>query len=99
MLVVASATGVQLADEIHRSGRPVALSVGEHVRLRERIEARRLWWMTSGVWNQRYDGIDDLARVAGSVAAAHWVGCATLDLNALSAGVELVGRIAADFLF
>ena len=34
MLVVgASATGVQLADEIHRSGRPVMLSVGEHVRM------------------------------------------------------------------
>ena len=29
----ASATGVQLADEIHRSGRPVTLAVGEHVRL------------------------------------------------------------------
>ena len=34
MLVVgASATGVQLAAELRRSGRPVTLSVGEHVRL------------------------------------------------------------------
>jgi putative flavoprotein involved in K+ transport len=33
LIVGASATGVQLADEIHRSGRPVTLSVGEHVRL------------------------------------------------------------------
>ena len=33
LVVGASATGVQLADEIHRSGRHVTLSVGEHVRL------------------------------------------------------------------
>jgi putative flavoprotein involved in K+ transport len=30
LVVGASATGIQLADEIHRSGRPVTLSVGEH---------------------------------------------------------------------
>ena len=33
LVVGASATGVQLADEIRRSGRRVLLSVGEHVRL------------------------------------------------------------------
>src|SRR5271166_2371197 len=33
LIVGASATGVQLAAEIHRSGRPVTLAVGEHVRL------------------------------------------------------------------
>ena len=32
LVVGASATGIQLADEIHRSGRPVTLSVGEHIR-------------------------------------------------------------------
>jgi putative flavoprotein involved in K+ transport len=32
LVVGASATGTQLADEIHRSGRPVTLAVGEHVR-------------------------------------------------------------------
>jgi putative flavoprotein involved in K+ transport len=32
LVVGASATGVQLADEIHRSGRPVTLAVGEHIR-------------------------------------------------------------------
>lgn len=32
LVVGASATGVQLADEIHRSGRPVTIAVGEHVR-------------------------------------------------------------------
>src|SRR5437773_6338125 len=32
LVVGASATGIQLADEIHRSGRPVTLAVGQHVR-------------------------------------------------------------------
>ena len=102
MLVVgASATGVQLADEIHQSGRPVTLSVGEHVRLPRTYRGRDvLWWMdASGVWNQRYDEIDDLTR-ARRLPSPQLVGTperTTLDLNALSAmGVELVGRLAAD---
>ena len=66
LVVGASATGVQLADEIHRSGRPVTLAVGEHVRLPRRYRGRDvLWWMDrSGVWNERYDAIDDLTRPA-----------------------------------
>lgn len=100
LVVGASATGVQLADEIHRSGRRVMLSVGEHVRLPRTYRGRDvLWWMdASGVWNQRYDEIDDLAR-ARRLPSPQLVGTpqrTTLDLNALSgAGVELVGRLAA----
>ena len=53
LVVGASATGVQLADEIRRSGRPVTLSVGEHVRMPRMYRGRDvLWWMeSSGVWN------------------------------------------------
>jgi len=100
LVVGASATGVQLADEIHRSGRPVMLSVGEHVRLPRTYRGRDvLWWMdASGVWNQRYDEIDDLAR-ARKLPSPQLVGTpqrATLDLNALdAAGITLVGRLAA----
>ena len=100
LVVGASATGVQLADEIHRSGRPVTLSVGEHVRLPRTYRGRDvLWWMdASGVWNQRYDEIDDLTR-ARKLPSPQLVGTperTTLDLNALSAaGVEIVGRLAA----
>jgi putative flavoprotein involved in K+ transport len=99
LVVGASATGIQLAAEIHQSGRPVTLSVGEHVRLPRTYRGRDvLWWMdVSGVWNQRFDEIDDLAR-ARRLPSPQLVGTpdrTTLDLNALSAiGVELVGRLA-----
>jgi putative flavoprotein involved in K+ transport len=99
LVVGASATGVQLADEIRRSGRPVTLSVGEHVRLPRMYRGRDvLWWMErSGVWNQRYDEIDDVTR-ARRLPSPQLVGTterSTLDLNTLSAvGVELVGRLA-----
>ncbi len=100
LVVGASATGVQLADEIHRSGRRVTLSVGEHVRLPRMYRGRDvLWWMdASGVWNQRYDEIDDLTR-ARRLPSPQLVGTAerlTIDLNALGAlGVEIVGRFSA----
>ena len=99
LVVGASATGVQLADEIARSGRAVVLSVGEHVRLPRTYRGRDvLWWMdASGVWNQRYDEVDDLMR-ARRLPSPQLVGTPerrTLDLNSLTAaGVELVGRLA-----
>jgi putative flavoprotein involved in K+ transport len=99
LVVGASATGVQLAAEIQRSGRPVTLSVGEHVRLPRTYRGRDvLWWMdTAGVWDQRYDEMDDLNR-ARRLPSPQLVGTperTTLDLNALTAlGVELVGRWA-----
>jgi putative flavoprotein involved in K+ transport len=100
LIVGASATGVQFADEIRRSGRRVVLSTGEHVRLPRTYRGRDvLWWMdASGVWNQRYDEIDDLTR-ARKLPSPQLVGTPeriTLDLNALSAaGVEVTGRLAA----
>jgi putative flavoprotein involved in K+ transport len=98
LVVGASATGVQLAEEIQRSGRPVTLSVGEHVRLPRNYRGRDvLWWMEmSGVWNQRYREIDDLDR-ARRLPSPQLVGTPehrSLDLNVLrAAGVEIVGRL------
>lgn len=100
LVVGASATGVQLAAEVRRSGRPVILSVGEHVRLPRMYRGRDvLWWMDeSGVWDQRYDEVDDLTR-ARRLPSPQLAGTperATLDLNTLdSMGVELAGRWAA----
>ncbi|MEW2473385.1 MULTISPECIES: NAD(P)-binding domain-containing protein [Micromonospora] len=100
LVVGGSATGVQLAAELQRSGRQVILATGEHVRLPRVYRGRDvLWWMdASGVWDQRYDEVDDLTR-ARRLPSPQLVGTperSTLDLNALTAlGVELVGRLAA----
>jgi putative flavoprotein involved in K+ transport len=100
LVVGASATGVQLADEIRRSGRPVTMCVGEHVRLPRCYRGRDvLWWMeVSGVWDERYDQIDDLERARG-LPSPQLIGTpehATIDLNSLgAAGVALVGRLSA----
>jgi len=99
LVVGASATGVQLAAELQRSGRPVTLSVGEHTRLPRTYRGHDvLWWMDSaGVWDQRYDELPDLGR-ARRLPSPQLVGTperSTLDLNALtSSGVELAGRWA-----
>jgi putative flavoprotein involved in K+ transport len=99
LVVGAAATGVQLAAELRRSGRAVTLSVGEHVRLPRMYRGRDvLWWMdASGVWDERYDQVDDLNR-ARRLPSPQLVGTSerlTLDLGTLAAmGVELVGRWA-----
>ena len=99
LVVGASATGLQLADEIHRSGRRVTLAVGEHVRLPRTYRGRDvLWWMdTSGIWNQRYDEIDDLTR-ARRLPSPQLVGTPerlTLDLTCRRGRHRIVGRFAA----
>jgi putative flavoprotein involved in K+ transport len=100
LVVGASATGVQLAAEIARSGRPVTLSVGEHTRMPRTYRGHDvLWWMdAAGVWDQRYDELEDLAR-ARRLPSPQLVGTperATLDLNALAAlDIELIGRLSA----
>jgi putative flavoprotein involved in K+ transport len=98
LVVGASATGLQLADEIQRSGRPVTLAAGGHVRLPRLYRGRDIqWWMdASGVLDERYDEVDDIDR-ARRVPSPQLVGTperSTLDLNALTdRGVRLVGRL------
>jgi putative flavoprotein involved in K+ transport len=98
LVVGASATGVQLAGEIHRSGRPVTVAAGEHVRLPRRYRGRDVfWWLhATGVLAERYDQVDDLTR-ARHLPSPQLTGtpqAATTDLNALTAqGVRIVGRL------
>ncbi|WP_290652837.1 NAD(P)-binding domain-containing protein [Aquisalimonas sp.] len=98
LVVGGSATGLQLADEIHRSGRPVTLAVGEHVRMPRiyrGLDIQR-WLDAAGILDQRYDEVDDIAR-ARRLPSPQLVGSldrSTLDLNALGdRGVALVGRV------
>ncbi|MGH2359540.1 MAG: NAD(P)-binding domain-containing protein [bacterium] len=98
IVVGASASGVQIADEIQRSGRPVTLAVGEHVRVPRVYRGRDIkWWMdASGVLDERYDEVDDIVRARNvpSLQLAGYTDRRTLDLNSLTAiGVKLVGRL------
>ena len=99
LVVGASATGVQIAHEIQRSGRPVTLAVGEHVRGPRDYRGRDIhWWMeAAGVLDERYDEVDDIVR-ARRVPSMQLAGSperATFDLNALSGiGIRLTGRLA-----
>jgi putative flavoprotein involved in K+ transport len=99
LVVGASASGVQIAEELHRSGRPVTLAIGEHVRIPRTYRGKDiLWWMdASGLLDERYDEIPDLVR-ARTLPSMQLVGLPerrTVDLNALRRlGVRLVGRLA-----
>ncbi|HEY3015430.1 MAG TPA: NAD(P)-binding domain-containing protein [Nocardioides sp.] len=97
LVVGASASGVQIAEELQRSGRPVALAVGEHVRVPRRYRGRDiLWWMDEvGILDERWDELDDLVRARNLPSLQLVGGSHTLDLNALQEyGVRLVGRFA-----
>lgn len=99
LVVGASATGVQIAAEVQRSGREVTLAVGEHVRGPRTYRDRDIhWWMeVAGVLDERYDEVDDIirARRVPSMQLAGSPERATFDLNALrNIGVKLIGRFA-----
>jgi putative flavoprotein involved in K+ transport len=97
LVVGASATGVQLADEIHASGRPVTLAVGRHTRLPRVYRGRDvLWWLDAiGALDETTDETFDLetSRSQPSLQLVGRPDRATLDLPALERrGVRLVGR-------
>jgi len=99
LVVGAAATGAQLADEIQRSGRPVTLAVGEHVRATRTYRGKDMqWWMdATGLNDERYDEVDNLTRARNlpSFQLAGYPDRRNIDLNALtSLGVKLVGRLA-----
>jgi len=100
LVVGASASGLQIAYDIHRSGRPVTLAVGEHIRLPRLYRGRDIeWWLDrSGVLDLRFDEVDDIVR-ARSLPSPQLIGSSarmTLDLNVLTTiGVRIVGRCAS----
>jgi putative flavoprotein involved in K+ transport len=99
LIVGASATGIQLAEEIHGSGRPVTLAVGEHVRAPRVYRGRDIqWWMdTSGLLDTGLDEVDDVGRVR-DVPSMQLIGTPqrrNISLNHLQdIGVRIVGRLA-----
>ena len=64
LVVGASATGVQLAEEIRQAGRDVVLSAGRHTRLPRCYRGRDTWWWLEriGVLDEATDEVSDLQR-------------------------------------
>ena len=99
LVVGASASGVQIADELRRSGRPVTLAVGRHSRVPRHYRGRDiLWWMErAGILGHTIDQMRD-ARSARSAPSLQLTGRSDhpVGLDALAArGVTLAGRLAA----
>jgi len=100
LIVGAAATGIQLADEIQRSGRQVTISIGEHVRMPRTHRGRDIqFWMDAiGRLDERYDEVEEVLK-ARKVASPQLIGTPerrTLDLNSLvDDGVHLRGRLGA----
>jgi putative flavoprotein involved in K+ transport len=98
LIVGASSTGVQLADEIQRSGRPVTLAVGRHARLPRRYRGRDiLWWLDRlGSLKQSTAAVHNIevSRRQPSLQLVGKAELSSLDLGVLhDAGVRLVGRV------
>jgi putative flavoprotein involved in K+ transport len=100
LVVGPSASGLQLAKEIHDSGRSTTLAVGSHVRMPRRYRGRDIqWWLlNSGILDQTTNDVDDVERVR-RLPSPQLIGTSdhsTIDLNSLAnAGIKLVGRLAA----
>jgi putative flavoprotein involved in K+ transport len=99
LVVGASATGLQLADEMQRAGHEVVLAVGEHVRMPRSYRGRDIqWWMhAAGILDQRYDEADDIGR-ARRVPSPQLIGSREqtfMDLNLIATrGARIAGRLA-----
>jgi len=98
LVVGASATGLQLADELQRHGHDVTIATGEHVRIPRRYRGHDIqYWMDrTGILDERYDEIDDVVRARGlpSPQLAGSQKQELLDLNHLAeGGAKIVGRL------
>ena len=100
LVVGASASGVQIADELRRAGRDVSISIGEHVRLPRTYRGCDIyrWLDRIGQLDERWDEVEDLDR-ARRHASVQVVGShdrREVDLHSLQGpGVQLVGRLMA----
>jgi putative flavoprotein involved in K+ transport len=101
LVVGASASGVQIADELNRAGREVSIAVGRHTRMPRRYRGMDVyyWLECTGRLAQTIDTVGDPVAARHEPSAqlvAHGEldrSVATLDLGTLhAAGVRLLGR-------
>src|SRR5262249_26177425 len=100
LVVGASATGAQLADELRAAGRDVTIAVGRHTRMPRSYRGMDIyWWLDRlGLLDATIDQMPDrlLARQEPSAQVVGRPDHRRLDLAALRAdGVRLAGRVLA----
>jgi putative flavoprotein involved in K+ transport len=100
LVVGASASGAQIADELQRSGRDVTIAVGEHIRLPRRYRGCDIyrWLDRIGQLDERSHEVEDLqrARRHASVQVMGSDDGREVDLQSLQdLGVQLTGRLMA----
>lgn len=98
LVVGGSATGVQLADEIHRSGRPVTLASGSHVWLPRQYRARDImrWMDACGLLAEPRDPTIPPARALRQPSLQLIGGTPPRDAGLgplVASGVRCVGRV------
>jgi putative flavoprotein involved in K+ transport len=98
LVVGASSTGIQLAEEIQGSGRHVVLAAGRHTRLPRSYRGRDiLWWLDRiGALSQDAASVHDLSlsRAQPSLQLVGRPDRVSLDLATLfHQGVRIVGRL------
>ena len=98
LIVGASATGLQLADEIRKAGHEVTIAAGEHVRMPRRYRGRDIldWMDCTGILGECYSDMEDISR-ARKLPSSQLVGShdyELLDLNHLvDKGAKVAGRL------
>ncbi|MFG2887529.1 flavin-containing monooxygenase [Streptomyces sp. NPDC048297] len=95
LVVGAGSSGVQIADELRRSGRRVFLSVGSHDRPPRQYRGRDFcWWLgVLGLWDLETppQGAEHVTIAVSGARGGH-----TVDFRALAAsGIQLVGLTAS----
>jgi putative flavoprotein involved in K+ transport len=98
LVVGASATGIQLASEIARTGRQVILAVGSHTRMPRRYRGRDImaWLDEMGVLAETADQVPDIqaSRRQPSLQLVGNEAGGSLDLQVVQQhGVRIVGRM------
>ncbi|MGE9010063.1 NAD(P)-binding domain-containing protein [Leptospira interrogans] len=95
LVVGAGASGAQIADELHRAGRRVFLSVGQHTRMPRRYRGQDLTWWFGAL--RLFDMTAEQRgpiRVNPSITGAY--GGYTIDFRRFAAGgITLLGRVLA----
>jgi putative flavoprotein involved in K+ transport len=100
LVVGASASGIQLADELQRAGRAVTIAAGHHTRLPRQYRGRDImWWLDRmGVLDETVDQVYDveISRDQPSLQLIGHPDRLTLDLAGLrDRGARVVGRLVA----